>query len=102
MESFFFTCGQIDEIEIKELLLRRYHTLSFINDFTADELLKFIQLAAKKEMEDKIYQQWCAMLPALKEFKTFKEFYDMVTGANIDKRPAAQIIHEIKQLHDMK
>lgn len=82
--------------------MRRYHTLSFINDFTADDMLRFIQLASQREREERIYQQWCAMLPSLKEFKTFKEFYDIVTGANIDKRPAAQIIHEIKQLHEME
>lgn len=103
MEKFFQVCSFFDEeIEIKELLLRRYHTLSFINDMDVIEFAEFCGLAKKKEREERMYMQWCAMLPTLREYMTFEEFRDMQTGANIDTRPAAVIIAEIKEAHEGK
>lgn len=99
MESFFLAGGSFDEIEIKELLLRRYHTLDFVEEFELLEFIEFINKAREKDLEDKLYMQWCAMLPQMNKYMPFKEFSDIMTGANIDTRPAEVIIKEIEDLH---
>jgi hypothetical protein len=99
VEGFFYTCCQVDTIELKELLLRRYHSLDFIEEMELIEFVEFVNLARNKENEDKLWQQWCAMLPQFLEYKTFESFKDDMTGANIDMRPADVIIKEIEELH---
>ena len=51
MERFFLIGCQIDEIELKELLLRRYHTLTFEMDFW--EFVEFVNLALETEKKEK-------------------------------------------------
>jgi len=99
MARFFYACGFFDSVELKELILKRYHTLDFINDMDLSEFLEFVVLAKTKERDERIYMQWCAMLPSLSEYKTFDEFIDLITGANIDMRPTEVIIAEIESLH---
>lgn len=99
MEKFFL-CGSFFEgVELKELLLRRYHSLDFVNDMELMEFLEFIQLAREKDLEERLYQQWCAMLPEFAEYIVFEEFKDMMTGKKVDMRPAEEIMDEIKTLH---
>lgn len=96
----FFLCGSFFEgVELKELLLRRYHSLDFVNDMELMEFLEFIQLAREKDLEERLYQQWCAMLPEFAEYIVFEEFKDMMTGKKVDMRPAEEIMDEIKTLH---
>lgn len=102
MEGFFQAGSFFDETELKELLLRRYHSLDFIKDFSPEGFIEFVCLAQKKEKEDRIYQQWCAMLPTFSRWIEFGEFREMMTGENIDLRPADEIINEIKTLHGME
>lgn len=102
MESFFWESSFLDEVEIKELLLRRYHTLAFIQEVDLFEFIDFVNLARKKDKEEKLYIQWCAMLPQFNQYVKFEEFMDMMTGSNIDMRPAEEIIKEIEELHAMK
>lgn len=99
MEKFFL-CGSFFEgVELKELLLRRYHSLDFVNDMELMEFLEFIQLAREKDLEERLYQQWCAMLPEFAEYIVFDEFKDMMTGKKVDMRPKEEIMEEIKTLH---
>lgn len=67
-----------------------------------DEFVRFINLAREKDFEDKLYQQWCAMLPQMNKYMAFGEFKDLMTGANIDMRPTEEIIAEIEALHEQK
>lgn len=99
MEKFFYIGCQVDEIELKELFLRRYHTLSFINELSLKEFCDFTILAIKKENEERIERQWLAMLPRMVKYVRFEEFRDLVTGANIDLRPVDEIIAEIDAKH---
>lgn len=46
--------------------------------------------------------QWCGMLPSLVKYMSFDEFYDQMTGANIDLRPTEEIIKELEELHHGK
>lgn len=51
-----------------------------------------------KEFKQRIYQQWCAVLPHLdKEYRSFDKFFDAVTGKNIDTRPIEVITAEIDE-----
>lgn len=99
MESFFLTASQFDEIELKELLLKRYHTLEFIKDMGLIEFILFVNKAREKEKEERLYQQWCAMLPQMNKYMSFVDFSDMLTGKNIDMRPAEDIIKDIEEAH---
>lgn len=99
MESFFLAGGTVDEIELKELLYRRYHTLEMVNTMEFMEFIDFVVFAKEKDSEEKIYMQWCAMLPSLNQYMSFSAFKEKLTGSNIDMRPAAEIISEIEALH---
>lgn len=101
MERFFRIGCQIDEIEIKELLLRRYHSLDFIKEMQFDEFIDFLILAINNDKKEKTYLLYLAMLPTLMKvgkYMPFEEFYDSMTGANIDWRPADEIIKEAEQI----
>ncbi len=99
MEKFFSTCGATDETELTDLLLRRYHTIEFIENMDLNSFCSFVKLAKKKDFEERLYMQWCGMLPRFEEYMSWNEFYDKMTGANIDLRPANEIISEIERLH---
>lgn len=102
MESFFYAGSCLDAAQLRELLLRRYHTLDFMKDMDLWEFIELYNQARKKDQEERLYQQWCAMLPQFAEYMPFEEFYDDITGANIDRRPTETIIAEIKELHRQK
>lgn len=60
--------------------------------------VKFYQKAIDKDREEKIYIQWCAMLPQMSKYMAFNEFMDKVTGRNIDQRPTEVILQELEEL----
>lgn len=64
-----------------------------------EDLVRFLNLVMKKELEDQLYMQWCAMLPQMNKYITFPEFYDKLTGNNVDRRSTEDIIAEIEELH---
>lgn len=99
MEGFFLAGGAVDAVELKELLYHRYHTLEMIDSMELEEFLEFVVLAREKESDDRIYAQWCGMLPTLNEYMSFNAFKDKITGKNIDMRPTEVIIAEIEALH---
>lgn len=41
---------------------------------------------------------YCGMLPPLMKFMTFDEFYDTMTGKNIDFRPDDEILAEAEAI----
>lgn len=63
------------------------------------DFLLFCSIAIEKDKEERIHQEWCAMLPQFMRYVPFREFYDMETGANIDWRPAEVIMAEIDAMH---
>lgn len=55
----------------------------------------------EKDREDRIFQQWVAQLPVMAysgKHISFAEYKDRVTGANVDRRPAAEILAELDAL----
>ena len=53
MEKFFLIGCQVNEIEIKELLLKRYGRFDF-PEMEFEEFIEFIVLAINKDREDKM------------------------------------------------
>lgn len=67
-----------------------------------DEFLEFLVLVKVKDREERVFQQWCAMLPQMAKYMAYEEFKDFLTGANIDRRSTAEIVADIEQAHGMK
>lgn len=63
------------------------------------EFLEFINLAIETDRKEKVYMQYCGMLPPLLKYIPFEEFYDTLTGKNIDLRSNEEIIAEIESIH---
>lgn len=99
MERFFLLGCQISEIELKELLLRKYHSLCI--DMPTDEYISFIKLAVENEKKDKAERLYLALVPKLIEankFMTFDKFYEDLSGKNFDFRPAEDILSESAEI----
>ena len=102
MAKFFLIGCQVNEIEIKELLLKRYGRYLF-PEMSFDEFIDFLVLAMAEEKKDKIRGTYYAMLPFLllrDRYMTFEEFYDKFTGADIDWRPADEILKEAEEIQE--
>lgn len=68
-----------------------------------DEFCDFLILAINKEKKDQVEKQYLALLPLLTlkgKYMSFDDFYDIMTGANIDWRSTDEIIAEIDALHE--
>lgn len=101
MEKFFLIGCQVDEIELKELLLRRYGQYKFILDMRLDEFIEFVSLAIENENKDKAYKEYLVWLPILVKvgkYMTFDRFYDEIRGKNLDFRPAEEILKESEEI----
>lgn len=99
MERFFLIGCQVSDVELKEILLRRYHTTTF--DMGFDEFVEFVGLAIEKERKDKAERLYLALVPRMLEvnkFMTFDKFYDEISGANWDFRPAQDILNESAEI----
>jgi hypothetical protein len=79
-------------------LLHRYHNIEFVLQADPDLGLALIDKAIEKDREEKLFQQWTAQLGVMAfsgEVIGFAEYKDRVTGANIDRRPVAEIQREL-------
>jgi hypothetical protein len=54
----------------------------------------------EKSREERIFQQWVALYPWMDQdnFVSFADYKDRVTGANIDRRPVAEIMKELDEV----
>lgn len=102
MEKFFLIGCQINEIELKELLLHRYGRYEF-PEMKFDEFVEFVVLAIKNDRKDKIREEYLALLPSLirvGKYMTFDKFYDDAIGNNIDWRPTSEIMKEVEEIQE--
>ena len=100
MESFFLIGCQVNEIELKEILLRRYGRYKF-PDLKFEEYIEFVVLALDKERKDEvkgIYHALLSFLAIRGKFMTFEQFYDKLTGADIDLRSNEDILKESEEI----
>ena len=102
MEKFFLIGSQVNEIEIKELLLHRYGRYEF-PEMKFKEFVEFLVLAIKKDRESKVREEYLVLLPMLIKsghYMTFDRFFDEATGANIDWRPSEDILREAEEIQE--
>lgn len=64
-----------------------------------DTGLGLIIKALEQERDDRIFQQWVVQLPHMGDnFISFADYKDRLTGANIDRRPVAEIMAELDEV----
>lgn len=57
--------------------------------------------AKEEERDARLFQQWVVQLPAMGmsgAYMSFDAYKDHVTGANIDRRPALEILRELDEI----
>ena len=100
LEGFFQGCISDSGVEVEELILRRYHDISYIMQMDALDFIDCVRMAKEKELEEKIRLQWVVQLPFMGDnYISFKEYFDKVTGKSVDMRSAEEIIKEIEEAH---
>ena len=102
MADFFLIGCQVNEIELKELLLHRYGRYNF-PEMSFEEFVDFLVLAIKKDRQDKVREEYLVLLPILIKgghYMTFDKFYDEATGANIDWRASEDILKEAEEIQE--
>lgn len=102
MEGFFYIARR-DAPEIIDTLASRYGwTIRQIEEVDITTLADVLKTAIEKNRRDTIYEEWVALHPymVLKwlKFMRFDEYYDARTGANMDMRPAAEILAEVEEI----
>ena len=83
------------------MLLHRYHNIEYILQLDAATGLALIEKAILQERDDRIYFQWAIQLPVMSytgNVISFADYKDRVTGANIDRRSAAEIMRELDEV----
>ena len=83
------------------MLLHRYHNIEYILQLDAATGLALIEKAILQERDDRIYFQWAIQLPVMSytgNVISFADDKDRVTGANIDRRSAAEIMRELDEV----
>lgn len=65
------------------------------------EISEFLKVAQDRELDERIYAQWLVQLPMMNSdtYISFTDYRDKLTGANLDLRPAEDIIAEIEEAH---
>lgn len=103
MERFFYEACRVSEIEVKEMLLRRYHDINYILRMPFKEFIEFLNLAKEKERESRIFFQWVAQLPFMssENYLSFEDYKAKLTGANIDKRSTKELLEEADEIEKM-
>ncbi len=79
-------------------MLHRYHNIEYVLQTDLDLGLALIDKAVEKDRDERLFQQWTAQLPIMAltgEVEGFADYKNRVTGANIDRRPAAAINREL-------
>lgn len=79
-------------------MLHRYHNIEYVLQSNLDLGLALIDKAIEKDRDERLFQQWTAQLPLMAltgEVEGFADYKNRVTGANIDRRPTADINREL-------
>lgn len=100
MENFFYNGCSIDEIEIEELLLFRYHNLDYIMNQDVVHGINIINRAIQERDKDKLWQQWLVMYPYMDEenFISFEDFYDSMRIDNTMHKSKGELLAEAEEI----
>ena len=106
MVKFFQVLGRFDSVALTDLLLRRYGSMEYVMQMPFEEFCELCVHASKQMQRKEIREQWVSLLPYMYlkqlKFMNFDEYFDLCTGANIDMRPAQEIIDEVLKMHGME
>ena len=106
MEGFFYIIGGPNEEDavIDRLATRYGWTVPEILDLDAVYLYRMDRKAKEGKNRDEAYQYWLVHLPFMmrKEirYEKFNDFYDRVSGKNLDMRPEAEILAEVAAIRE--
>lgn len=70
-------------------------------EMKSNEFIEFIVLAITQERKDEMREMYHAFIPVMamrNKFMTFEQFYDKMTGADIDLRPSEEILKEAEEI----
>lgn len=100
MAQFFYAACEIDEIEIIELLARRYHDAEIIMNLSVQDFTRFIKIAKDKEKEERCFMQWVVQLPFMTKdsFTSFEQYKDNINGKNIETRSTDTVLAELDEI----
>ena len=104
MEGFFlFACGSDSEDEIIDRFAARYGwTVSEILDLDLVRRSGLYTTIRSETRKREAREQWLSMLPMMAskvlKFMSFEEYYDQVSGRNIDLRPDEEILAEVEAI----
>lgn len=77
--------------------------MDYILQMDVETFIEMLEIAMEKEQEELAHRQWSAMLPFMSlgmlEYVSFHEYFEKLSGKNVDLRPASEIIAEIEELH---
>ena len=66
------------------------------------EFLRLCESALDYERKNGIREEWLALFPWMMmkhiKYMSFREYFDQRTGANIDMRPAAEILADVEKI----
>lgn len=104
MEGFFYIVGRFDEVDLLDLILRRYGSLSVLDGISVVSFSKLLEKALDSEEEDHHRAQWNTMLPfmsmGLLKYVSFKDYCAQCSGKNIDMRPDEEILAEVERIRE--
>ena len=106
MEGFFYIIsGTNEEDAVIDRLATRYGwTVPEILDLDAVYLYRMDRKAKEGKNRDDAYQAWLVQLPFMirKETKyvSFSDYWDRVSGKNLDLRPDAEILAEVAAIRE--
>lgn len=65
-----------------------------------DDFLELLAEAAERRREERAYQHWLALLPWMKEHKSFEEFYQGIklASAPISRTPKEAILADVEAI----
>lgn len=77
--------------------------MDYILQMDTDTFIEMLEIALEDERKERAHRQWSAMLPFMSlgmlEYISFQEYFEKLSGKNVDLRPASEIIAEIEELH---
>lgn len=100
METFFRECGEIDEVEIEELLLLRYNDVDYIMQKDLEDGLFFVRQMYESRRDEREFLQWVVQLPLMdkEHFISFPEYKEKIRETHIDVRPDHIVDKELEEI----
>ena len=74
------------QVEVIDVLVRRYGNLDFAKKVRFKTLIKIINKSFEEDNKEKLFRIYLSLLPHMKKQISFDEFYKKHTASNIPKK----------------